>query len=278
MATDGLTPEQQEIERQAIERVQRGEADIIAQSTGETDAVPDGYNPDGTPIEEPSGELIGGKFRSNEDLLKAYQELEKKLGNPEEPPKDPSLDIKKEEAKPAEENPGGLSTTDFNSYYQEFIDSGSLSEDSYKALADKGLSKDVVDAYIAGQQAITDKAISQVHEIVGGEQAYVELIEWAKVNLSDSQKQEFNSKVTSNDLEKTKDAVEFLMYQKAKTEPKAPTRIQGDSKSAPVNGMQPFRDRGEYSKAVSNPLYGRDAKYTNMIDRRYLASRTAGTL
>ena len=39
--------------------------------------------------EEQEGELIGGKFRSADDLLQAYQELERKLGQQDEPEIEP---------------------------------------------------------------------------------------------------------------------------------------------------------------------------------------------
>ena len=45
-------------------------------------AILDGQDPQEL---EQEGELIGGKFRSADDLLQAYQELERKLGQQEQP-------------------------------------------------------------------------------------------------------------------------------------------------------------------------------------------------
>ena len=49
-------------------------------------AILDGQDPQEL---EQEGELIGGKFRSADDLLQAYQELERKLGQQEQPEVEP---------------------------------------------------------------------------------------------------------------------------------------------------------------------------------------------
>lgn len=274
MENPGLTPEQQQVEQEALERVQRAESTAQAQATGQTEEMPEGYNPDGTPIE--TG-LIGGKFKSQEDLLQAYQELEKKQSQQPQQQETPPVETPKEQ-EPPKEVEGKLSTEEFNGYYNEFVEKGSLSEDTYKDLEAKGLSKEFVDNYIAGQNAISQQIISEVHSVVGGEEAYTDLINWAKDNLSDAQKTELNKRLTSGNVQSAKDTAEYVMYLRNKAEPQPPVRIGGQSHSGNVNGVKPFTDRGDYSKAVSNRLYGRDAKYTNMVDKRYLASRKAGTV
>jgi hypothetical protein len=42
--------------------------------------------------------------------------------------------------------------------------------------------------------------------------------------------------------------------------------------------MQPFADKNQWQLAQQNRLYGKDAKYTNMVDKRFLASRKRGIL
>ena len=62
--------EREQIEQEAIARYRESQQSQEERESG----MPEGYNDDGTPKEE----MIGGKFKSQEDLLNAYQELEKK--------------------------------------------------------------------------------------------------------------------------------------------------------------------------------------------------------
>jgi len=57
--------------------------------------------------------------------------------------------------------------------------------------------------------------------------------------------------------------------------PKQTRRLEGD---AGASGLQPFADKNEWQKAATNRLYGKDAKYTKMVDSRYLAARKRGIL
>ena len=60
-----LTPDQQVIEQEALNKYNEVQQKNIEQATGETNELPDGYNPDGTPIEE-TPEPILGNFKSQE--------------------------------------------------------------------------------------------------------------------------------------------------------------------------------------------------------------------
>ena len=99
--------------------------------------------------------LIAGKFKTQEDLLNAYKELEKKLGNNKPNEEVKPNEEKKEEIKKEEEV---IKDEDFNKYFKEFQEKQSLSEDTYKELLEKHkLPKDIVDAYIKGQELIINE-------------------------------------------------------------------------------------------------------------------------
>ena len=107
--------------------------------------------------------LIDGKFKSQEDLLKAYKELEKKLHSPNQEETEVVPQATTEaEAKEVVEAAG----LDFSNLYTEFQTNGALSEASYKALAEKGIPEDVVNAYIEGQAAkrsLVEMQIGRAH-------------------------------------------------------------------------------------------------------------------
>lgn len=234
----------------------------------DTSEVPEGYNEDGTPKEE----LIAGKFKSNEDLLKAYQELEKKLGQPKdtEPKKEEPTD-----AKTPDEVTNLITPDDFNQYSEEFNKDGKLSEDTYKALEKKGLSKQLVDAYIEGEKLKAETKANKLLDYVGGKEIYDSMVEWARANYSAEQAKAFDDALFSGNEARVTEQVDLLSFRMSKAN-FTPRRVEGQSVSS--GGMAAFKDKGEWQQAVSNPLYGKDIKYTSMVDKRYLASRKLGTL
>ena len=49
-------------------------------------------------------------------------------------------------------------------YYEEYSEKGELSDKSYEELEKMGLDKDLVDGYIAGQEAIANNDVKAVHD------------------------------------------------------------------------------------------------------------------
>lgn len=250
--------EQQRVEQEAIQRYQESKKSEEERTQG----VPEGYNEDGTPREE----LIGGKFKSQEDLLAAYQELEKKMGQPKDEP----------EEQPAEvETPSGK-TIDTAKYGEEFLKDGRLSEKSYKELEGYGFSKAEVDRYIAGQQAYATQFTSDIYDTVGGIDNYSQIVTWAADNIDRSVIDEYNKALGDVDTATAKKNLEYMYFKMQQEQPKQARRIEGQS--AGDGGMQPYASKLEWQTAQSNRLYGKDAKYTNLVDQRYLASRRKGLI
>lgn len=111
-----------------------------------------------------AGEKILGKFETQADLEKAYKELETKVGQAKEEPKeDKGLEIQETAEKAVEA--AGL---DMAQLEQEFADNGELGEDSLAKLESQGISKDIVNNYIDGQRAVALQIETEVKDIAGG--------------------------------------------------------------------------------------------------------------
>ena len=230
----------------------------------------EGYNPDGTPIEQ-TNEPILGKFKSQEDLVKAYQELEKKMGQGKEAVEAPT---EEEETKTVEAPDG--KTIDVSKFDQEFVDNGELSEASYQELKEVGFTKGDVDKYIQGQQALSTQNNRVIHDSVGGAEAYTELVTWASDNIEQSIIDEYNTTLSTGNTAKVTQMLEYMSLKRGASQPTTPIRLTATSDSG--GGMKAFSNKGEWQKATSNNLYGKDEKYTNMIDKRYLASKRNGSI
>jgi hypothetical protein len=232
-------------------------------------------------------EWLPKKFNSPEDMAKAYSELEKKLAsgnkkettpNATEKDKDQSNGDNKAGEVPAEQQAvegdkdkasvekavGGAEQ--FSKYSEEYQQSGSLSEESYKELESKGIPKDIVDAYIRGQEALIEAQVTTVYNQVGGKEQYQQMLEWAESSLPQAEVDAFNNIVASGDQSQTLLAVNGL-YARYSSVSKAPKLVNG---APSVNGRtgNVFRSTGELVAAMSDPRYKTDAAYRADVERR----------
>tara|TARA_R110000796_G_scaffold184492_1_gene301073 strand:+ start:3429 stop:4244 length:816 start_codon:yes stop_codon:yes gene_type:complete len=255
------SPEQQSDDA-ALARYQESQKTVGEKEEG----LPDGYNADGTPQED----LIAGKFKSQEDLLTAYQELEKKLGQPKE-------EVAPEVAEAVAEVTEVSGDVPFSTvkYEDELGANGKLSDESYTELDGLGFSKQQVDRYIQGQTSYAESVRSEVFDSVGGEAEYGDLVQWAADNMPADMIEEYNTSVENLDQTKALRTLEYMKFKRDQEVGTAPRRLEGDSVS---EGLQPFTDKNEWQRAQTNRLYGKDAKYTNMVDARYLAARKRNIL
>jgi hypothetical protein len=178
----------------------------------------------GEPVEDKGEELILGKFKTQEDFEKSYQELEQKLHS-QEP-------LKQEEVTPnvgvdIEAPPEQAETFDTTSYEEEYAENGSLSEASYENLAKQGYTKEVVDSYISGKAALAEKWVGEVKGLAGGESEYATMTAWATTNMDQGFIDSFNEAVNSKDPNKAKMAVEALKSQYTINNGSNPSLVNG---------------------------------------------------
>lgn len=221
--------------------------------------------------------LIGGKFKSQEELLKAYKELESKLGKK---PSEEEQDATEEPAEASEEVPAEAPKADpFERAAEEYAKGGELSEESLDALS-KMDSKELIKSYMefytkSGQQAQEQQAIQQadqaaVMQIAGGEKAYAEVVGWAAQNLDPSEIEAYNSVTNSGNLPAIKFAVEALTNRYKAAEGSEPELVSG--KKAPTRGPKPYRSNAELARDIANPRYDKDPAFRADVMDRLAAS------
>jgi hypothetical protein len=203
---------------------------------------------------------LAGKFASKEELEKAYLELEKKLGSPkkEEAPVDPSqVDQGKAEeiAKDA-----GL---DINQMQQWYSQNGQLSEEHYQALEKSGIPKEIVDQYIAGQEAQAEKYRDSIISKVGGQDNFSAMAEWAKVNMNEAEIAAYNKATSSADMAVVENAVLGLAYRYQSAVGKDPKLLGGQ-----VAGSSGFQSVAQLTEAMKDPRYEKDPAYRKDVQNR----------
>lgn len=242
--------------------------------------------PESPAAAEPAAELLAGKFKSVDDLAKAYKELESKLGAPkdaakqEETPAEDSAPAKmgdkaedKAEETPAEDAPAEAAL-DIASMSAEYAENGTISDDSYAALEKAGISREFVDTYVQGLEAIQQVRQSQLFETAGGKAEYEALVKWGSQNLPEAQRNAFDNAVDAAILEGDLTAVTMLVQgvrsQMAGSEPNL-LQTTNSSSSNP-NGVQPFANQSAMMEAMRDPRYRSDPMYVAEVQARLAIS------
>lgn len=198
------------------------------------------------------------KFKTPEDMAKAYGELEKKLGGSQKPEAD--ADVQK--ATDAVEKSG----VDLDALSAEFMKNGKLSDESYQQLEKAGIKKPMVDAYIAGQQAIAKEYNDSIASAVGGEEALKTLFAWAKASLTPAEIAEANKALASGNVDLAQMTVKGIQARYTAANGKEPSLLEGNVKT--TAGAQPFRSNDEIVRAMSDKRYETDEAYRQDIANR----------
>ena len=148
------------------------------------------------PVEATEESRIEGlpeKFKSVEDLAKSYAELEKKLGETSEAkPKEESLEVPSDKEVEAAEKAVERAGLDMGALEQEYSEKGELSEETLKRFEEVGIGRQYVNDYIEGQRALYMAQVSEVHTLVGGQDNYTDMVNWAAENLTEGEQSTYN--------------------------------------------------------------------------------------
>ena len=238
-----------------------------------TETVPDNLTPEeqdslavGDKMQAAEDNLLAGKYKNAEELEKAYVELQKKLGdNKEEEPEKASAEEKPED-KP-QLSDGATLITDAS---KEYFDNGNKLSPETLAKFSSLSSQDLIKAYMEVQSnpefqaqaappaEITTAQINQIKNSAGGEQAYANIVNWAKTNLPQDQILAFDEVVNTGSVQAIQLAVSGL-----KAEYDNANGVEGrmvTGKTAPNNG-DVFRSQAELVRAMNDSRYDSDPAY-----------------
>lgn len=207
-------------------------------------------------------ELIGGKFKTNEDLLRAYQELERKQSqSPSDSAGVPS-DSDSYTPEQAVEvygddivnavNDAGLNMADL----MWKADNGGDISEHYDALAEAvGVPRQVVENYVSKAQAGDDAAAgmseadeAQIMSEVGGQEAFQQLSGWAKANLDPAELADYNAVVDSGNKSAIRWALKAMQAKFQGPTSSEPKLIRGQ---APAAEPRKFNSKSEVMEAMN---------------------------
>jgi hypothetical protein len=199
------------------------------------------------------------KFKSPEDMAKAYGELEKKIGKP----KEVSEDVTPTEA------PAELPTT-FSKYSNEYFERGDISEESIKELEGKGIPREYVKQYIKGFEASQQSEVTSILGEIGGESEFKAMSSWASENLDEGELSAYNQAVSSGSKEQASFAVKGMFARYKSGGSREPRLLAGDTRASGATNV--FRSTAEVVEAMKNPKYKSDPAYRKDVEERLASS------
>jgi len=223
-----------------------------------------------------ASETTYGGFKTVEELVAAHAELTaKQTVTPSAEEAAAAAAAANTETKPALEIPAGDEGAqkvvegaglDWAGLNTEYAEKGKLSDDTYASLEKAGIPKAEVDTYIRGKQAEVDAYDAAVYGTAGGTEQYMSLLGWAKENLAEAEKVEFNAAVTSGNPARAKMAVEALSARHAAKRGSPPGSLL-NGKKAPT-GAAPFKSQVEVTAAMRTPQYKNDPAFRAEVMER----------
>jgi len=220
--------------------------------------------------------LLAGKYKSQEELEKAYIELQKMQSQPSkseeqvtETPQGTAKEIygdlvgsKLEEA--------GVDYSNMNERWQK---NGKLEDSDYESLQGAGFSRDMVESYLDGLQyrATKDNELSvqqatDLQNEYGGAERYKEMVTWAGQNFNEQERAAYDKAMKSTDVNYVKLAVDGLQARYMAATDQEPRLIGGRSSRGGSNDK--FESNAQLVEAMNDPRYQKDSAYRKKVSEK----------
>jgi len=210
-----------------------------------------------------------------EAWARSYTELEQKQSTPKQEPPQQQQTQEKPQGDPPKPDEAAAALAakglDMAPLSQEFSQNGALSEASYKKLEDAGIPKPMVDAYIAGQQALASQQTAAAHEVAGGKEQFDAMSKWAATGLSPGEIDAYNKAVTGGTFDEAKLAVAGLRARYEAVNGREPGLLGGKPSSGGIAG---YGSTAEMTADMKDPRYEKDSAYRARVQAK-LAVTTA---
>ena len=209
-----------------------------------------------------------GKYKSAEELEKAYLELQKKLGERTEGSEEkPDAEKPQEEAEEDEtdEEPSEAYQA-LESASQEYEEGGELSAETLEKLSQLD-SKELIENWVeyvnsskeeAPAGAIPQEDVDRIMNSVGGTDQYQTMVGWASEALAPDEIAAYDSVVSSGNPDAIYWAVQGLRSKYVESNGYEGKQVSGVRAPRPEPG---FRSQAELARAIGDPRYQDDPAY-----------------
>ena len=218
----------------------------------------------GEQMQEAQENLLAGKYKNAEELEKGYLELQQKLNSKEEPAQEEQEEQAEEEAEVESTILDQLweeATSEKGEFTQETLDE--LGKMNVEDLAQMHLEyRNSVQNQQPEGKDFSEADIKELKGIVGGEQNYSNMIDWAQKSLNEQEVKMFDAVMERGDPLAAFFAVRSLAYAYNDAIGYDGNMVQG---KAPRQSNDQFRSQQEVVRAMADPRYEEDPAYRRDI-------------
>lgn len=266
--------------RQMVAPGQEGALDDFLQELEQRDA-------EAQPPAEEEPKLLAGKFKTADDLEKAYQELQKKLGERQQQKADPEpqAPLTREQqvegygefiVSAAEEE--GLDLAEWEAAVRKGEDTAAQRE---KLAARTNIPAQLIEQYEAAfrpqqqssepvSQGLSDSDVSELQQLVGGADEFAKLSQWASANLSKDELADYNEAVDSGNKVAVRLALRAMQARSATGADPGEPELIGGGRPATADVFKSQKEAIEAMRKTDSRgrnLYREDAKYRDWFEK-----------
>jgi len=213
--------------------------------------------------------LLAGKYKNAQELEQGYIELQKKLGTEQEESEEPVAESEADEADEAEESDEDVSILDelweYELNNEEFHEDAvaELQEMDPVELANMHIEyRKQVEEQGVGAKDFTESEMSELKGVVGGDENYQNMLEWAGSNLNQQEIDMFDAVMQRGDALGAFFAIRSLAYRYNDASGYEGKMLTGN---APKTSGSQFRSQQEVVQAMSDSRYESDPAYRKDI-------------
>ena len=221
-----------------------------------------------TPATDARPAALPEKFKSVDDLAKAYVELEKAFtkSRQEAPKTETKTEAPADPAAPATEAGMDLAALEAEAA------SGELSAETYAKMAAKGFDKAATDSIIEGRRALAERQLDDLATVAGGREELKSVLAWAGKELPKAQVDAYQSALSTGNADLVKLALSGIVSAFRTANPSEPTKVSGVPAGVQGSDVKPFASNAQLVAAMRDPRYAIDPAYRADVAKRLAAS------
>ena len=222
----------------------------------------------GNEMEAEQEQLLAGKYKNAEDLENAYIELQKKLGEKSEPDSTPEVTNEEATEEPTEKPTEDVEDNILDTLWDE-ANANNVSQNTIDKL-NSMKSEDVAKLALQYRQKVqanaprdlSDNEISQLKGVVGGDQNYNNMLQWANQNLQKEEVDMYDKVMDQGNPLACYFAVQALAYRYQDATGRDGQMITG---KPPKQVKDVYNSQAEMVKDMEDPRYDDDPAYRQKI-------------
>ena len=150
---------------------------------------------------------------------------------------------------------------DFDALGEEYQKNGELSKESIDKLEKAGYPKAMVDAYLDGLQATTEKFVNRIYSMAGGKENYEKIIGFIKTQ-PESVINAYNATITQGNLNQIELALNGIKAQMKTAYGTSNPTLMGGTATSTAEG---YTSMEQMTKDMADPRYQVDPKFTRSV-------------